>query len=498
MASNEITARVTLQGEIKANATLGVPVNVYIDREVYDGETDITPTEDDITLETAGKAVLDDILIHGVPQVPHTLVASGSFVKQGTGVTYTLDTHSTKWTKLLIKPHTFPHTGMAASAISRAIMAKFVDLELDAMITAYMSSAGTAFNAGSYKRISTGDECDVKNGIVTMTGESSTTGKWINGIQYDWYAWNDGEELEPKRAVEGRFKATETGMLTIDTGYEGTGYPKMILFHQNDNLDDSNLEDFANQSFMSIEALKCYPQEPEYAETVNLDSYMLSLAYKYGTGTATRFTQSTGYVLSQETPTYKISNAFKMPNNRTLKVWAGDSYTGDGGYFMVGVEYRYRIIYTEPVSVVQSDNIFEGTFQTDTTGVLTIDTGYDGDSYPKAIMIYDADGIIKEDVPKAYTITAYSALKNNATDPTYDGDTANNGFRYQVVYTGTVTYTATGGAATYIFSQTDPVMGTNSVKMPDSKTLKIYVTDVTASSAIRFRTGIRYKYQVIY
>lgn len=70
MASNELTARVTLQGEIKARATLGVPVNVYVDREIYDGETVITPTEDDITLETAGKAVLEDILVHGVPTHP--------------------------------------------------------------------------------------------------------------------------------------------------------------------------------------------------------------------------------------------------------------------------------------------------------------------------------------------------------------------------------------------------------------------------------------------
>lgn len=189
MATNELTARVTLQGELKARATLGVPVEVYVDREIYDGETVITPTEDDITLETAGKAVLENILVHGMT---HTLVASGSFVKQGTGVTYTLDTHSTKWTRLLIKPHEFPHTGMAASSLSRAIMTKYIDLELDAMITAYMSSAGTAYNAGSYRQISTSDDCDVTDGVVRMTGEQAYVGKWINGVQYDWYAWNDG------------------------------------------------------------------------------------------------------------------------------------------------------------------------------------------------------------------------------------------------------------------------------------------------------------------
>ena len=300
---------------------------------------------------------------------------------------------------------------------------------------------------------------------------------------------------------EGTFKATETGMLTIDTGYDGAGYPKVIVFHQNSDLDDSNLSDFANQSFMAIAAVKCYPSEPEYAETVNLDSFMLSLAYKYGTGTATRFTQSTGYVLSQDDPTYKISNAIRMPDSRTLKVWAGDSYTGEGGYFMVGVQYKYRIIYTEPKADEEpsDENVVKGHFQTDTAGVLTIDLPYYGDAYPKAVLIYDAEGIIKEDVPRAYTMTAYCAFKNNAQEPTYDGDTANNGFRYQIVYTGATTYTSTAGSPAYVFTQADPVLGvTNCIKMPDNKTLKVYVSNATAGTSTRFRVGMKYKYQVIY
>jgi len=160
--------------------------------------------------------------------------------------------------------------------------------------------------------------------------------------------------------------------------------------------------------------------------------------------------------------------------------------------------YDRVVVDVPPIEPPKDPNIVEGEFEGTRTGVLTIDLPYTGDSYPKAVFIYDAEGIIKDEVPRAYTITAYSALKNNAQEPTYDGDTANNGFRYQEVYTGTVTYTSGGGAATYIFSQTDPAMGTNGVKMPDSKTLKVYVTDVTASSAIRFRAGIRYKYQVFY
>ena len=324
----------------------GIGVDGFSDVTValpaYSGQTEVHPGTDDVTLETEGRVVPADILIHGIPEVPHTVIASGSFVKQGTGVTYTLDTHSTKWKRLLIKPHEFPHAGMAASALSRAIMTKYIDLELDAMITAYMSSAGTAYNAGSYRRISTSDECDVTNGVVRMTGEQSAVGKWIDGKQYDWYAWSDGDEPEVKRYIEGEF-------------------------------------------------------------------------------------------------------------------------------------------------------------QTDTAGVLTIDLPYTGDGYPQAVLIYDAEGIIKEDVPRAYTMTAYCAFKNNAQEPNYDGDTANNGFRYQIVYTGATTYTSTAGSPAYVFTQADPVLGvTNCIKMPDNKTLKVYVSNATAGTSTRFRVGMKYKYQVIY
>ena len=348
MATNEITARVTLQGEIKANATLGVPVNVYVDREIYDGETDITPTEDDITLETAGKAVLENILVHGVPQVPHTVVASGSFVKQGTGVTYTLDTHSTKWTRLLIKPHEFPHTGMAASAVSRAIMAKFIDLELDAMITAYMSSAGTAFNAGSYKRISTGDECDVENGIVTMTGESSTTGKWINGIQYDWYAWNDGADPTEANIVEGEFIGTEEGILQVDIPYNGDTFPKMIVVYVKDEIASLTGDFIANANVYAINALqllKMYSTTPSYNGNSNANFARLVLLYK-ASNSAYNQQAVSGYSYNQGSCRWN-ADCLKIRDNKTMDVFIKnerDPETG-GIYFMQGIRYTYQVFY---------------------------------------------------------------------------------------------------------------------------------------------------------
>ena len=168
------------------------------------------------------------------------------------------------------------------------------------------------------------------------------------------------------------------------------------------------------------------------------------------------------------------------------------------GRFTKGIQYDWYAWSNNP-EPQRDPNVIEGEFTGTEAGVLTIDLPYTGDSYPKAVFIYDAEGIIKEDVPRAYTMTAFSALKNNAQEPTYDGDTANNGFRYQVVYTGTVTYTSTAGSPAYIFTQADPVIGaTNCIKMPDNKTLKVYVSSTTSGSSTRFRVGIRYKYQVFY
>lgn len=178
-----------------------------------------------------------------------------------------------------------------------------------------------------------------------------------------------------------------------------------------------------------------------------------------------------------------------IPDIEPLTVTANGVYTAEGdGFNPVTVN----------VEAPKDPNVIEGEFIGTETGVLTIDTGYEGDSYPKAIMIYDADGIIKSELPLAYTVSAFSAVKGNGQTPTYNADSAENQYRYVATYSNASAYTATASQA-YICTQTTPSMGaTNSVKMPDSKTLKIYVTDSTSTTATRFRVGIRYKYKVFY
>ena len=153
---------------------------------------------------------------------------------------------------------------------------------------------------------------------------------------------------------------------------------------------------------------------------------------------------------------------------------------------------------TVNVEAPKDPNICEGEFIGTETGVLTIDLQYTGDDFPKAIMIHAADGIVKDDLNRPYVILAYCIFKNTYGEPTYDGNDANNAFKCQSIYVSTGTYVTWSGNSVYTFSQTDPSMGfLNSVRMPDNKTLKIYISSGSQYNA-KFTTGIRYKYQVFY
>lgn len=180
MSVRSIEAEVSIKSGVQAECTIGREVIVEVHDDV--NLESLTATENGTYMPGAGIDGYSSVSV----AVPKDIKASGSFVATATTTNKTLDTGSTEWTRLLIVPHEVPP---ANSTSVRAILTKYVDLNLDAMFTAFMSNAGVAYNAGSYRKISTGEECNVENGIVSFSGEQASVGKFIKNSQYDWWAW---------------------------------------------------------------------------------------------------------------------------------------------------------------------------------------------------------------------------------------------------------------------------------------------------------------------
>ena len=179
-----------------------------------------------------------------------------------------------------------------------------------------------------------------------------------------------------------------------------------------------------------------------------------------------------------------------IPDIEPLAVTANGVYTAEGdGFNPVTVN----------VPIPTDPNVCEGEFIGTETGVLTINLPYTGDSYPKALFIYDADGIVRPVKPRAYTMTGLMLIKQYADfEPDYETETSKNAFRLICTYPGTSSYTSGVAASVYTLAQAEPNIGAStSVKMSNNKTLKVFVTDVTSSSS-RFVVGNKYKYQVFY
>lgn len=186
MSVRAIEAEVSIKSGVQAECTIGREVPYYIDRPIYDGDIEITPEDNDIILPTEGLAINSNILIHGVQKIK----TSGSFIKSGSGTTYTLHVGRNDWTHLVVYPHTLPYT-QATSALSRAIGVKYVDLEIGVMISSYMSNAGNAWNAGSLRYIDRSDDISIEDDgeAVKFSGSQAEVGRWINDVQYDYFAW---------------------------------------------------------------------------------------------------------------------------------------------------------------------------------------------------------------------------------------------------------------------------------------------------------------------
>lgn len=76
----EITSIGTIKGALAARASLagGLSIPTYIDVDLYDGPTEVTPGEDRQVLRTANKTVIQDIIVNPIPSNYGLITWNGS------------------------------------------------------------------------------------------------------------------------------------------------------------------------------------------------------------------------------------------------------------------------------------------------------------------------------------------------------------------------------------------------------------------------------------
>ena len=182
-----------------------------------------------------------------------------------------------------------------------------------------------------------------------------------------------------------------------------------------------------------------------------------------------------------------------VPDIEPLTVTANGTYTASGDGFN-------PVTVNVPIPI--DPNICEGEFTASETGVLTIDTGYDGSKHPKMITAYAEGGIMSSDFAsqcRANAINAFALLKYNNSNPNYGSSAAANMVYGTIINQSSASAFLSQSTSGYPYSSASPTAGKGTfIKMPDNKTIKLYISDEGSESALFIPAGIRYKYKVFY
>ena len=184
------------------------------------------------------------------------------------------------------------------------------------------------------------------------------------------------------------------------------------------------------------------------------------------------------------------------PDISPLTVTANGTYTAEGdGFNPVTVN----------VEAPKDPNIVEGEFIGTEEGILQVDIPYNGDTFPKMIIVYVKDEIASLNgnfIANAniYGINVCQLLKTYSTTPSYNGSSNNNFARMVLLYKGSnsgYNQSAVGG---YNYNQGTCRWNADCLKIRNNKTMDVFIkTDRDPETGgIYFMQGIRYKYQVFY
>ena len=158
---------------------------------------------------------------------------------------------------------------------------------------------------------------------------------------------------KPENVYEGEFIGTEEGVLTIDTGYEGDGFPKAILIHPVSGIMQLDDDFYRNASIYSLNTvlyIKTNKNPPTYPDTDSGSSNQVSLVSLYKTDSVTQFqawAAINNYLFTKTSNEgkYGSGNALRVPNNHTLKVFATDTPSGNSSHIPTGIRYKYQVFY---------------------------------------------------------------------------------------------------------------------------------------------------------
>lgn len=184
------------------------------------------------------------------------------------------------------------------------------------------------------------------------------------------------------------------------------------------------------------------------------------------------------------------------PEIEPLTVTANGVYTASGdGFNPVTVN----------VPIPTDPNVCEGEFIGTEVGTLRVNIPYDGDTFPKMIIVYvdgeclstTGDFIVNANL---YAINVCQLLKMYATTPSYNGNSNPNFARLVVSYKGSNSGYSQSALSGYNYNQGSCNYNADCLKFRDNKTMDVFIQTERnpTTGGIFFMKDIRYKYKVFY